>query len=184
MRRIETQGDIEKKRKRNNIILSVLMLVILVGSTVGYAFMYYTGSENNSQTGTTGNEKIRQVGSKWRVNVSGAEFQLSSSPESIANVSVENFISSGNYYGKTVYIDSNSNEITYEIASIVGKFAEKVQEGCLGACERNLPEKNCSDYVIVWNRTREDRVYQKENCVFIDGSIRSVDAFLYKLIGY
>ena len=183
MRRIETQNDISRKKKRNNIILSVLMLVILVGSTIGYAFMYYTGSEDSSQTGTGGNEKIRQVGSKWIVNVSGAEFQLSSSPESTANVSVENFISSGHYYGKTVYIDSVSTEITYEIASTVGRFASKVQEGCLGSCERNLPEKNCSDYVIVWNRTADDKVYQKENCVFIDGSIKSVDAFLYKLIG-
>lgn len=182
MRRIETQGIIDKKKKRNNIILSVLMLVILVGSTIGYAFMYYTGSEDGAATGS--NEKVRQVGDKWIVNVSGSLFQLSSSPESIANVSVENFMTSGNYYGKIVYVDSGSTEVYYEIASTVGRFAEKVQEGCLGSCERNLPEKNCSDYVIVWNKTGSDKVYQKENCVFIQGSIKAVDAFLYKLIGF
>lgn len=182
MRRIETQGEVEKKRKRNNIILSILMLVILVGSTIGYAFMYYSGSSDN--TGTTSNEKVRQVGNYWIVNVSGVNFQMSSNPESVINVSVQSFITSANYYGKTVYVDSQGQEVYYEIASTVGKFAGKVQEGCLGSCERNLPEKNCSDYIIVWNKTGSDKVYQRENCVFIEGSMKAVDAFLYKLIGF
>jgi hypothetical protein len=37
--------------------------------------------------------------------------------------------------------------------------------------------------MIVWQKGAENKVYQKDNCVFIEGDMKAADAFLYKIFG-
>ena len=87
------------------------------------------------------------------------------------------------YRGNILYIDSESEQVTGEIWNSVGRFAQRVQEACLGQCERDLPEKSCEDHIIVYREKSENRVYQDDNCVFIEGDMKAVDAFLYSAFG-
>ena len=89
----------------------------------------------------------------------------------------------GNYFSKVLYIDSESDAIWQEIASNLGRYAERVQLACYGECERNLPEKDCSENIVVWRDSIESVVYQQENCVIIEGDLMAVDAFLYRVLG-
>ena len=51
MRRIETQEIIDARSQRNKKIFTVIMLVILLGSTAGYAFLSFDDGGSSSGAG-------------------------------------------------------------------------------------------------------------------------------------
>ena len=167
IRKIGTKEEAERKSKRNTLILSIVMITILVFSTAGYFSM----RENSSGSAD-----------------SGKELGLSSPLESTKNVSVIMFKSLENYAGKTVYVASEYDSGLYEINSALQDYAERIQPACYGMCNKNLPEKDCNDTLIVISRLNESegekgKVYEQDNCVFIEGNLDAVDAFLYHLLG-
>jgi len=181
MRKILSEEEIAKKQKRRNIALSIFLLLILFGSTIGFAFLYK--SENT--TGTQGNSNVQNIGDKWFAYIGNQQFVFSNSPESSLNSTRANIIPDINQYsGKPLYIDTESEFIYAEIASTLGRFSERVQYGCYSSCENSsYPEKTCSDNLIVVRQKDMNRVYQNNSCVFVDGDMRAVDAFLYKIMG-
>jgi hypothetical protein len=185
MRKIGSQKEAEEKRKRNTLILSVLMLLVLVGGTAGYAFISNPGSENSNTPleDNDGSSIARFVGNRWIVTVDGMDLSFANSPESVANISVDTTSTITNYKGLSLYVVSDNNAINAEIASVLGNYASRVQKACYGPCEEDLPEKDCSENLIIWRDNPQNRVYQEENCIFIEGDLRAVDAFLYKILG-
>lgn len=182
IRPIQTREEIERKKKRNMLILSILMLSILVLSTLGFAFFTAPASQpkNNENIEQT---PIRLPTDKISVQYQGSQIQLLSTYNDIENISVNITITPESYSGKVLYLDIENQGILREVASSIGKFSSRLQEACYGTCERNLPEKNCTalDNLIVWNESQQNTVYQQNNCVFIEGDMRSADAFLYEL---
>ena len=180
MRKLGTREALEKKQKRSTIIISVLMLFILVASTVGFAFVYNPGSTDSFGNTESG---VRNIGDYWVLNVGGENIGFSSSPDSTADIPVEITAKINDYFGSILYIVSDNEGVTQEIVSTIGRYADRIQLACYGECEEDLPEKDCSDNLIVWNQSIDNRVYQQEGCVFIEGDIRAVDAFLYRIFG-
>jgi hypothetical protein len=182
MERIETKEEKEKRQKRKARIFSFIMLAIMVLSTLGYAFITYEKDSSGSNKNAKG-ETQEQIGdSLWLLDYNGQQMTLSTSKEAAKNISVELFFDIKNYAGNQVYVSyENYSFVYYEISNTLGGYAKKVAPACLGKCEANLPEKNCTDLLIVYNKSDFNRVYQNENCVFIEGDIRAVDAFLYKI---
>ncbi|MBS3076815.1 hypothetical protein J4233_00935 [Candidatus Pacearchaeota archaeon] len=184
MRRLGSKKDAEEKRKRNTLILSIFMLFILVGGTAGYAFI-----SNPSQSAQVnapeenGSSLARLVGNQWVVTLNGRNLPFINSPESVADVLVNTTVSITTYSGLSLYISSGNSAVNAEITATLGNYASRVQRACYGFCEEDLPEKDCSDNLIVWKDSPQNRVYQEENCVFIEGDLRAVDAFLYKVLG-
>jgi len=109
---------------------------------------------------------------------------FSSSPESVNATKLFFLIDLSQYYGKTLYIDSESEPIYNEIAANIGPYTQRVQYACYDDCD-NSPyvQKNCSDNLIVYRQKNENKVYQNNTCLFIEGDIRAVDAFLYRIFG-
>lgn len=181
MRKILTAEQIEKRDKKRARLLTILMLVLLLGSTAGYAF--FSGTSDKASKSSNG---LQQIGNQWVLTSNGTQFAFSSSPDSAREVNISSLIYDLNsYYQKPLYIVSNSSYAAYEIASTLGKFASRAQEACYGNCTLDLPQKNCTtDLLVVYNESLiENKVYQKDNCVFIDGNMTAVDAFLYKVMG-
>ena len=85
------------------------------------------------------------------------------------------------YLGNIVYVDGEDFVVS-EIQNTIGKFSN-VRRACYGKCEGDFPEKTCNDNLIVFKRADENIVRQDKNCVFIDGSLKAVDAFIYKIFG-
>jgi len=179
MRRILSKEEAAQKEKRRNIVISLILLGIMVLSTVGFAFVY---NSDNDKSGENNNEKVQSMGNSWIARYGDQNLVFSSSPESL-NITKAGFISDlSQYYGKPLYIDSESEAIYYEIYSNLGKYAERVQHGCYEECENSTwPEKNCTDNVIVFNQEDENKITQNQNCIFIDGDMRAVDSFLYRI---
>jgi len=172
IRKIMSKEDLEAKRKRNSNIISIAMLAILVIGTAGYAYL----SGEKSETG-----KSETSGEYFALNIGEETLYFKNSPENVSSVPVNINTKIEDYAGKPLYIASEDNEITREITSTLGRFAERVQLACYQNCTKDLPEKDCSVNLIVYNAGNES-VRGEENCVFIEGDEKAVDAFVYKLL--
>ncbi len=182
MRKIGSEKTADEKRKRNTLVLSIFILVILVGGTVGYAFIS-NPSSGISSGDSTGNANGYLLGNRWVMIVDGIEMSFAHPPESVLDVPVEATISTTTYKGLSLYIDSDNNAINSEIASVLGYYVSRIQRACYGPCEEDFPEKDCSENIIIWEDSPENKVYHEDNCVFIEGDLRAVDAFLYRTLG-
>ncbi len=169
-----------EKRKRRLQWLSVLLLGIMVFSSIGYSFFSNPDSRSKQTVNQTEQNGIVQEGGYWSAQYNGEKLLFSSNPESSGDVPYNTSIKLGDIAGKKVYFYDNS--LQQELSLNLARYSE-LRQACYGACNEDLPEKNCSgqEVLIVWNRSAENRVSQEDKCVFIDGGLTSVDAFLYRL---
>ena len=156
--------------------LSAFMLLLLVGGSAGYAFLSSPGSDGSAPENVPPDEG-------YTFTVGSEQLTLRIAPSELGEV---NFSLNGtlpNYSAKTLYLDAESDAITSEIASSLGRYASRVQPACYGSCERDVPEVTCSENVIIWTPAEQNSISQQGNCVFIRGDLRAVDAFLYRAFG-
>lgn len=162
------------------------MLFLMVFSTLGFAFIFNPGDNSAANTDSGGQTQTLQNNERKTGKIDfqygGQYLRLLSNYEDIEEIVVESNKKPEDYYGSVLYIDAENHGILQEIATTVGLASSRVQEACYGSCEENLPERNCTDgNLIVWKESEENRVYQEEQCVFIEGDMNAVDAFIYKL---
>ncbi|MBS3098780.1 hypothetical protein J4462_01060 [Candidatus Pacearchaeota archaeon] len=184
MRKIGSEEDTEKKKKRNMSILGVFLLAILVLGTVGYGFLAGPGQNSIGNTQELEEGVVTNLGQAWAVRLGEQTFQFSNSLESTQNISVNITSSLQDFTGQPLYIDSTNTAANTEIAQVLGRFASRMQEACLDSCpNRNVPEKNCTSNMIIWRDNIKPRIYQEEKCIFIEGDLQAADAFLYEILG-
>lgn len=184
MERILSKSEIERKRKRNIFILSGAMLAILIFSTIGFAFFSgdkNTGSGQQSSGGNTG--EIVKQGDFWVLTSGTQVFYFRNAPNETTSTKIEMTKTLQDYSQKTLYISSDNGVMTEEVSGNIGRFADRIQNACYGPCDKNYPEKNCTDNMIVIRSANNNLVTQKENCVFISGDLTAADAFLYRIFG-
>ena len=97
LRKIETVEEKAKREKRRNKILIGLMLLILLGSTAGYAFLN-GDKQSNGQAKING---VQNVGNQWAANFNGNTLYFTSSPDDAKNVSTGDL-------SQEEYLDSKS----------------------------------------------------------------------------
>jgi len=175
----------EKKRKRSVLIISIFILTILVLGTVGYAFTYSPGFSSSSNTNSNQPpvNGITNLGNQFAVSFEGQTFLLSNSPESLKEITVEGSFSLDDYVETSYYVDAENDIMAGEILSVLGLYSREIQPACYGPCEEDLPEKDCSEKMLVIRDRVENKVYKEDNCVFIEGDLRAADAFIYHLLG-
>lgn len=174
MKKIMTHDEKERIRKRNSRLIAGFMLLLMLGSTAGYAFFSYTGN-SNSDNGDGG----QTADGRYAAQYNGQQLIFLNSPDSIRNVSVIMLRNIVDYAGKEVYVDAVA-PFDNEIGSTLGLYTQRIQRACYGACKEDFPEKNCSDNLIVYRKADTNRVYENSSCVFIEGDMKAVDAFLLR----
>jgi len=179
IRRLQTKEELNRKRKRNNKILSLTMLSILLFSTIGYAF--FINPDSSSSNSNQEQNSDPAPSDKISFQYQGTQFILTSTLSQIKDIPVDITISPESYVNQPIYTDIKNEGVLKEIALNLGKISAAVQKACYGKCEENLPEKDCTSNLIVWNQSINKKVYQKDKCIFIEGDITSADAFIYKL---
>jgi len=183
MRRIKTQADIDKARRRNNLILGSVMILLLVFATAGYSLMSAGGDDKKSKVNEGGIDFYKQNG-RWLTQIDGVVFGFMYLPSEVSNVDVNISANLGQYVGQTLYF-APENENSLQIENNIGKYALKTQGGCLEnrTCEEDVPIIGCDKNLIIFDSGNLTKVYQEENCVFIVGdALKATDAFLYKLL--
>jgi hypothetical protein len=188
MRKIISKEIGEKKKKRNQLIIGGILVVIMVLSSVGYAFNRENSSETKKIT-YKGIEFVQQ-NDYWLATIGGIKFGFRYNPQETEEIRGFITIGMNNYAGKPLYISSDNFDAEIELYRNLDSIILRRQYACLGkeTCkDKGYPVKTCQDNFIIIKEANSSSIRQEENCVFIEGSknetIKVVDKFLYKTLG-
>jgi hypothetical protein len=196
MRKIETKEDLEKKKKRNYILIGLLLILIMIFSTVGFSFLENKSkSDSSSKIVTFKGIKFQQYGGFWRPIIQGEEFYFQYLPNEAENISIRGLFDISSYSGKPVYFVDGDNSAKSEILQNINRYILRFQDACINSTGKNneelnkscdgLPIKKCeSDNIIIFDESENStKVWKDLNCVYISGDmIKASDMFVYKLL--
>lgn len=187
MQKIINKDNTEKKQRRNKIILSIILVVLMIFSTAGYAIYQSTGSGNKKVTYngikfTLGNDGY------WHFSFLNQDFLTRYNPYEVSNISASISLKIDNYNNKILYFsyDSDRDGINEILQNL--KVENRVQYVCIDDCNEDLPVKTCSDNIIIiqeFNST--SLIKQEQNCIYILAEpadiIKASDKFIFKILG-
>ncbi|MCK4647633.1 hypothetical protein KAT24_01745 [Candidatus Pacearchaeota archaeon] len=190
MRKLGSRRKEEKKQKRKQLIVGVVLASILFVSIFGYSFGR-GGNAKKNKIIYNGYEFVEQNGF-WFTEIGNFEFSFRYNPNEIKQIDSDlNFLES--YYEKPLYISSDDIESESEIYRNLmyqNSIIQRMQLACLEGEEcanDELPIKTCDDNFIIIRESDVTEVVQEDNCVFIRGEAEELakitDAFLLKIIG-
>jgi flagellar basal body-associated protein FliL len=187
MRRLTTKQEQAKKKKRNSLIIGIVLVFVMLFSVLGYSFMGQEPEEDAKKVIYNGFEFINLY-ENWILTIGNLQFGFKYNPKEVEKINSEvNSLES--YSQKPLYINSENQEAEYEIYKNLNQIALRSQNACFDEqnCEEGLPLKNCTDNFIIIREAPISNIAQEENCVFISGPkenlTRITDEFLFKIIG-
>ena len=188
MRQITSKEINEKKKNRNQWIVGIVLIGIMLFGTIGYSFMSnekITASEN--KLNYNGFEFIKQ-NNLWYLNINENSFVFKYNPKEVDKISGYIKTIEG-YYNQPLYILSENSEAELEIYRNMNNYALRVQKACLKEekCpDKNLPVKSCEDNFIIIRQKENSSIRQEDNCIFIEGEQEELgkisDEFLFKIL--
>ena len=200
MRKIITKTQQNKKTKRNQLIIGLLLIGLMVFSVIGYALSGRGAEEDLEKVEYNGIEFLQDNSGYWSFKIDGIDFLTKYNPEETEKISFSSDLNIADYSNKPLYFVGIFQEPIFEINRNLNSLVLRVQEACLSKkdCENDLPIKNCSfDNIIIINELKIDlegneseekeNIYQEENCVFITASLgnqtKYADKFLFNVLG-
>ena len=200
MRRLLSKYEENKKRKRNQLTVGLVLIFLMFFSTVGFAFQVVTktggkGGQINQQIQTQtinyNGFEFREQSGFWILNKDNINFVFRNNPYQVTKIdSVINPLN--NYLNRPLYINSESIEAESEVQTNLLQFVEEIENACLEKCNENeqLQIRSCEDNFIIIKEITENEqsgISQENNCVFIKGKktdlVKLTDEFLFKLLG-
>jgi len=189
MRKIISKYKEDKRKRRNGMIIGLILVGIMFFSILGYSLR---GKDDNDikKLNYNGFEFVEQNGF-WFTNTENFQLVFKYNPQQIEKIASE-LKNLNNYYGKTLYISSENSEAESEIYRNLfyqNQIVQRMQSACLEGdiCNENLPVKTCEDNFIIIKPDNISEISQEENCVFIKGEeenlIKITDEFLFKIFG-
>lgn len=184
MRKIETKEQIDKRNRRNQIIVGVVLIGLLVISTLGYSLM---SKDDDSNSGVIEDKGMRFTfyNDFYQLNVDNQLFYFENLPSEVDYLTKNLSLSLQDYYSQPLYI-VNPNLQASSVLSNIERYVLRYQEACLmnSSCNKDLPIKNCNENVLIFEDSVEKEILQEDGCVYIRGNSSEVsDAFVYKVLG-
>ena len=186
LRKLKTEAEVARIRKRNNLIIGVVMIGLLALAPFGYSLINH-GQNQDSNQGSSLNEKgydFFYINGQWRTEINGQVYAFTYLPSEVEDVDVQGFFILSGYVNSILYI-VNGDEGNLEVLNNLGRYSSRYQEACIEEelCEGDFPMKTCEDHLIVFKEGVETTVSQDLSCVYITGDqVKGTDAFLYKLL--
>ncbi len=184
MRKIVTQNEIDRRKKRNILIIGLLMIFLMVFSSIAYSFLDNSKKSDENVVVEKGLTFYR-YGDNWRTQIDGQLFEFIYLPSETEELNINGTFSFSDYFGKVLYYNE-LNEGTYEVLKNLNGVYQRGQEACVfnETCAKDVPVKTCSDNLFIFKESEENNVYKSQNCVYIIGDpVKGADALLYKLLG-
>lgn len=188
MRKITSKKETEKKDRKKQWIVGLVLISIMLVSTAGYSFSRFA-SKNSWEMEYNGFKFVKQNG-LWNTEINGLTFSFTYSPKEI-DVNSNAFLNLGlsNYNGLSLYIQSEDINSEYEIYRNLDSVILRRQYACLEGekCNDNFPIKTCDENFIIIRESNSSQIRLDKNCVFIEGTkeklVKITDGFLFKIIG-
>jgi len=195
IRKIETQEERQKKEKKRNMIIGIILGLIMLFSTAGYAFMSFDDEDTTIKKLTVlGVEFTQNNYGLWDFTYGGNNYQTLFTPLDTINITGKLFKSIATYYNKPLYFGINtladsSDNGNYELTKNL-QMISKSQYSCLtSGCTEDYPIKNCSaDNVIIFKQIEGNisSISENNNCItlnYASGEEELIaDALLFKLL--
>jgi hypothetical protein len=188
MRKIISKKDDERKNRRTQLIVGVLLILIMGLSTVGYSL---NKQEKNSEKIIYKNIEFARENNLWNANIGNFQFGFLYNPTETEKIeSTLNYLNE--YDNQPLYIYSENSDAMMEIYRNLfyyNKIIERIQEACpVGKiCDDEIPVKNCTNNFIIIQKAEVSEIRQEDNCVFISGKdeelVKITDEFLFKISG-
>jgi len=196
MRKITTKSSEAKRKKRNQIIIGVVLVFVIFGSVFGVIVNSFGKDKNSSKKiNYNGLEFLEQNGF-WFTDTEGMNFVFKYSPEQTKDILFYKNLE--DYYDQTLYISSESDEASTEIYRNMNEIVQRMQSACLGRlnnltnetsiegeCDESLPVKTCDNNIIIIREGNFSDIREEDNCVFVEGEKENLtmitDEFLYRL---
>jgi len=200
MKRIISNEDREKVSKRNQLLVGLILILLMLFSTVGFAFSSGI-SENTIEEEEYGGVKFLRDASTgyWVFEVNGQEFYTVYNPEEVKDIELINYKTIQNYANKPLYFVGGAGDGFAELYRALSGYVLRVGGACLDEeCGEDYPIKNCeADNVIIVediiqgnNTNSEDineEIVTEVNCVYIrarpENQVKYFDAYLFDLLG-
>ncbi|MEK6832939.1 MAG: hypothetical protein AABY32_02735 [Nanoarchaeota archaeon] len=187
IRNIESKKEIEKKQRKNRIIIGGILIFIMLGSTFGIIVDSFGSNSEVEKTEYNGYKFVYENGF-WTTTIGNYKFIFKYNPTQVEKIDSK-LRDLNSYSAVPVYINSEDYVSEVEIYRNLGNIVGRFQGACLEerGCEENWPIKDCSNNFIIIRKANESNIYQDENCVFIEGKegnlTQLTDEFLFKIIG-
>ncbi len=187
MRKITSKYREEKKKKRNGLIIGLALMGLMLLSILGYSFQ---GKDDSVKKVNYNGFKFTEQNGYWFTNIENFQFVFRYNPKQTEKIG-SGLNPLDNYSGKPLYIYSKNDEAELEIYRNLfyqNQIILRMQSACLEGedCIDDLPIKTCEDNFIIIKEGDEDKITQKDNCVFIEGEqdlTKLTDEFLFEIIG-
>jgi len=192
MRKIYAQTEKQKKDARNKMIIGIILVIVMIFGTMGYAFLSNTEEEIPTITHNGVEFTLNEYG-LWSFQIQGFGFSTAFNPEQTTDIYVSIFTTLNDFYDKPLFFIGQT-PARQELERNLWNFISRTQDVCLEdtdskECE-NLPIKNCSeDNIIILKEstTNTTQITKKENCITISAPLeeqtKAADAFLFKILG-
>ncbi|MDA3836267.1 MAG: hypothetical protein PF542_01455 [Nanoarchaeota archaeon] len=193
MRKLMSKKDEAKKQKRNQYILGIILVVVMFGSVFGVI----AGSFNSDNKTTQ--EKITykglafdQQGSFYTLSIGERIFYFSEDPRELDSLNYDFNMTSiiTKLVGQPLYLDSEDYYVSQEIAQNVQAYPSRMQSACINeddCYDELLPIKDCSNNMIIVKESSENKIYEEDNCIFIEGKsedlMKLADIVILQLLG-
>lgn len=194
MRKITSREKHEKKSRRNQLIIGIVLIGIMISGTVGYSFLSKNASDTEyNKISYNGFEFIEKEGF-WYVQIEDSLFLFRFNPRQteIDNMNTSIIKKIDGYYNKPLYIYSEYIDAEYEIYRNMNDFVQRIQMACLNkkeCADESYPIKTCEDNFIIISESDSEipSIIQEDNCIFIRGKNEELtklsDEFLFKILG-
>ncbi len=192
MQKILTKEEQEKKAKKNQLLVGLILILLMLLSTLGYALSGRGDSEAIKKAEYKGITFLKS-NEYWGFSTNGYDFITKYYPEETKSLSVSNKMLISDYAGKPLYLASDTGQPNAEIVRNMNNLALRMQSACLSSenCTGDYPIKDCSQDNVISLRipleNEKERVFQNEKCVFIiageENQTMYSDAFLFSALG-
>jgi len=195
VRKILSREEMEKRDRKRKIIISVVLAVIMLFSSAGYAFFSNEKTTTKTQTIKYGGVEFTKTEyGTWQFSQGNYQFETKFMPNDTANISSQISKTLDSYYQKPLYFGINSKEDIStsgesEIIRNMANLIERYDLSCLNEnCTEDKPIKDCSvSNVIIFKESNESAVKTEEGCIILYSPLyeqeRTSDAFLFKILG-
>jgi len=187
IRDLESKQEIEKRKRKNQWIIGGILIIVMLGSTFGYAFYQLGNKTDTTKFSYNGYNFLDQNGF-WTTTIGSYNFMFKYNPSQVERIQTKlNYVNT--YSGTPLYISSEDYVATAEIYQNLGNIVQRFQGACLNNtnCQEDWPIKDCSNNFIIIRIANESKIYQDQKCVFIEGKQENItqvaDEFLFWITG-
>ena len=194
MQKIISRQEKAKKTRKNQFIIGILLIALMVFSTLGFAFSGKTDDSNSEEVDYQEIKFTKQDTGYWSFNIEGYDFTTKYNPKEVEDIPFFSYSTLQDYAGKPLYFVGNYPEPALEIGRNLNAFVSRTNNACLEGeeCSGDYPIKNCTDNILIireidYESDSKESVYQEENCLIITASLQNqsiyADAALFKILG-